>query len=216
MNKHTTVQSRFWSKILILGPDDCWNWKGPFKSTGYGAFEVHTGIQEMSHRMTWQLTHGLIPKGMCVCHRCDNPKCCNPAHLFLDTVGGNFQDMMRKGRHAKGHKAGAKDRRFSIFSVMEIRLLCNQGGMSGAELSRLFGNTAHEMNRILRGKAYGWVEGCTRPAGPVRMFAAEQVRKVRNLRREEGLSYAEIGRRTGIESGVVRRIAVGESYAWVD
>lgn len=85
---------RFWSRVDVGAPNACWEWQGARDSFGYGQ------AREATHRTAWALTHGPIPSGMCVCHRCDNPPCCNPDHLFLGTRADNNRD-----RHAKGRSA---------------------------------------------------------------------------------------------------------------
>jgi hypothetical protein len=80
--------------------DGCWNWKGVIGIRGYGRI----GTTGLAHRRSYEYTYGAIPKGMQVCHKCDNRKCVNPAHLFLGTNGDNLKDMTEKGRRARGSK----------------------------------------------------------------------------------------------------------------
>ena len=91
-------QDRFWKKVdRSGGPDACWPWTGCLQSMGYGA--THIGRKyTLAHRASWVWLRGDIPDGMFVCHRCDNPRCCNPAHLFVGTAQDNTDDMLAKGR----------------------------------------------------------------------------------------------------------------------
>lgn len=88
------------------GDAACWPWQGRTHG-GYGTLKVN-GTTAQAHRVAWELVNGPIPKGLCVCHSCDNRPCCNPAHLFLGTSADNTADCVAKGRQVKGvdcHKA---------------------------------------------------------------------------------------------------------------
>jgi hypothetical protein len=89
------AQARFWSRIPRT--TGCWEWKAGCFDNGYGAFKSQ-GKQYHAHRLVWELTRGKIPSGLLVCHKCDNPRCCNPEHLFLGTVSDNAKDAVAKGR----------------------------------------------------------------------------------------------------------------------
>ena len=92
-----TTVADFWSKVDVQGPDDCWLWKQSTDRHGYGQ-TGHDGLHWSAHRLAWQLSNGPIPDGLFVLHHCDNPPCCNPAHLFLGTQADNMADMVSKGR----------------------------------------------------------------------------------------------------------------------
>ena len=91
---------RFWEKVDRRGPNDCWPWQGGGKKDGYGSF--YTGERlDGAHRFSYELNKGPITDGLWVLHKCDNPRCVNPDHLFLGTQTDNMQDCSVKGR-AKG------------------------------------------------------------------------------------------------------------------
>ena len=92
---------RFWEKVDKTG--DCWIWTGGNNAQGYGHW--HDGTRHVGvHRYSYELTNGPIPKGFWVCHRCDNPACLKPAHLFLGKPKDNARDMVKKGRSLKGRR----------------------------------------------------------------------------------------------------------------
>jgi hypothetical protein len=91
--------------VPSLGP--CWYWKASLDGNGYGRFGAPKPFATTAHRFMWELVNGNVPKGILVCHKCDEGyppgdftyrKCCNPDHLFLGTFKENTQDMLRKGR----------------------------------------------------------------------------------------------------------------------
>jgi len=95
------VEKRFWGKVQKT--DSCWIWTGGTNGHGYGSLVIdHTGNHRIyAHRLSWIIHYGEILNGLQVLHKCDNPLCVNPEHLFLGTQKDNMDDMMAKGRKAK-------------------------------------------------------------------------------------------------------------------
>jgi hypothetical protein len=117
--KAPPLLERFWAKVDIRGDDECWPWTAAVrnKREGYGAFWLN-GRHQPAPRVAMILS-GTYIDGMQVCHRCDNPKCCNPKHLFLGTNLDNNQDKVLKGRHAFG--SGNGNAKLTDAAVREIR-----------------------------------------------------------------------------------------------
>ena len=94
---------RFWDRVEKTST--CWIWKGIILTTGYGQIGFRDNHHQSAHRFSYELHHGKIAKGMCVCHSCDNKKCVNPKHLWLGTSAQNTADREKKGRGVRGEKS---------------------------------------------------------------------------------------------------------------
>lgn len=93
-----SVVRRFWSKVAIGEPSECWEWLGA-KSRGYGLLSSKQGEAPFkAHRLAYELFVGTISSGQVVRHKCDNPSCCNPFHLDIGTHRDNVMDRVRRGR----------------------------------------------------------------------------------------------------------------------
>lgn len=96
------TEREFWENVDIRSADECWEWKRSKNTRGYGHLWMD-GRYKLAHRVALELaSHSCLLPGSKSLHRCDNPPCCNPAHLFPGTSARNTQDMVSKGRHSHG------------------------------------------------------------------------------------------------------------------
>lgn len=153
------VAPRFWLKVDKQGGDGCWLWTGAKHRKGYGRISVggKSDGQISTHRLSWILRFGPIKGRLLVCHRCDNPPCVNPDHLFLGTVSDNAKDAQGKGRLdaqlAKARAAcppnpGAK---LTEEQVGEMRALRGQG-WTLRSIGEMFGVSDGHVSNVVRGK----------------------------------------------------------------
>lgn len=129
---------RFWKKVDIRGPDECWPWLAGKASGGYGCFCVN-GHGHAAHRFAYEFSNGPIPDDLCVLHRCDNPPCCNPNHLFLGTIADNNRDRKLKGRTYRPIGIKHHNAKLTDTQVIEIRRLYSCGNVSHNQLANKFG-----------------------------------------------------------------------------
>lgn len=153
------VGERFWKFVEpIPEGDGCWIWTGSQTPKGYGYFWFTGGKWRSAHRASWEIHNGPIPDGLHVLHRCDNPPCVNPAHLFLGTGLDNSRDCYRKGRAKLGaQRFGAK---LDDAKVIEIRRrLANKEQQ--AAIAREFGISTAVLYNIRMGIKWKHVGGIT-------------------------------------------------------
>lgn len=149
------VKRLFWGRIdkksshkSYLGTR-CWEWSGYRMPKGYGQVGIN-GKVYLTHRVAYEIELGEIPEDLQVLHKCDNPPCCNPAHLFLGTNGDNRADMVQKGRQSSGEKHW--NHKLTNAQVDEIRQRYSKWGIGGEHstaLSKEFGVTARTIRHIV-------------------------------------------------------------------
>ena len=136
-NLDEQLLDRFWEKVDKRGENECWEWLGSKDKNGYGQIAVNS-IVTKAHRLSWELcSNDEIPEEMLICHRCDNPSCINPNHLFLGNQSDNMIDMLRKnrGKHPKGENH--YNAKLTEKDVLEIRKLINLN-KSCYEIGKMF------------------------------------------------------------------------------
>lgn len=141
--KTPEMLNSFWRRVPVT--DGCWEWNGQKHKTGYGIFDWK-GCPYLAHRVSYWLRHGEMPE-LCVLHRCDNPVCVRPGHLFLGTRPDNSRDMCLKLRQSKKLTADA---------VKEIRAR-GKAGETFAGLAREFGVSGEAVSKICRGENWKYL-----------------------------------------------------------
>lgn len=127
------AKERLWERVAIGADDECWEWQGYRDSGGYGHMRFGEKMW-LVHRVAAAVSGKAPKRAQVVCHTCDNPPCCNPAHLFTGSMADNMQDMVNKGR-ARGRKGEDHPRR--KLCEDDVRLIRNSG-FSVAVLAAIF------------------------------------------------------------------------------
>lgn len=134
----------FWSKVDKVA-DGCWLWQGTMSNGGYGFFDINAR-RYIASRAAYEIVCGPIPDNMCVCHKCDNPRCVRPDHLFLGTKGDNNRDCARKGR-VKNYRPALK---ITSEQMVEIYRLHRQG-TSVKKLAKVYGISEQSARSVALG-----------------------------------------------------------------
>lgn len=143
------LPQRFWAKVAIASPDDCWEWQASRTKGQYGQFKMDNA-RVLAHRVAYLLSNGPIPEGLLVLHRCDNPPCCNPAHLSIGTGKDNTRDMIERKRNPDFHGEKGANCKLTTRQVIEIRELHAQGTTEQTEIARRFHVTPQAINLIVK------------------------------------------------------------------
>lgn len=152
MPRWEAAERRFWAQVSKVG-SGCWEWTGARSSTGYGNF--YDRRLWLTHRYSWVMANGEIPRGLCVLHACDNRSCVNPAHLFLGTKRENSRDMATKGRHRVPSLKGAAhgEAKLTDAAVLDIRRRVAAGELQ-KHLAAEYGVSISLVSLVVRRKAW--------------------------------------------------------------
>lgn len=135
------IERRFWSHVDKRGPDECWLWTVSTRETGYGQMNI-ARIPEKAHRVSFLIAFGWLPPA--VLHKCDNPPCVNPRHLFGGTQADNMADAIAKGRHTSVGQRMPEGVRSTIVALAEC-------GLSQRAIARQVGVDRRTVGRVLKG-----------------------------------------------------------------
>jgi hypothetical protein len=140
------IVRRFWEKVDVRSPDECWPWLAFVGKRGYGMMRLLDASRQQkvitAHRIAHTLVYGTIPQGEGYCgtvirHSCDNRVCCNPFHLSPGSQRDNMQDAVTRGRTARGEKQPLS--KLTEAQVLEIRKSYSAGGVTQSQLAQKYG-----------------------------------------------------------------------------
>lgn len=152
-----TPAQRFWQKIERHGPEECWPWTGSTMNGGHGEFFVSPDRGRIpAHVFALELAGKSATAGQEGCHHCDNPPCCNPAHLYFGTRQQNIDDMWARGRGRRGSRHPFA--RLTEDKVKDLRVRFAEGE-SNTVLAQEYGICSGMVSNIVNGKAWKHVDG---------------------------------------------------------
>lgn len=143
--------SRFWSKVNVDSPLNCWEWQAYLNHSDYGMYQLDDR-PFYAHRISYFLEHGTLPEGIFILHRCDNPKCVNPNHLFTGTLEDNARDRAQKhrSRDSRGEKSGSA--KLCAMDIITIREILDNHPPKGTKtkLAAQYGITKATISKIVQ------------------------------------------------------------------
>lgn len=157
--KSTPLIERIASRSYVMD-SGCWEWSG-FRLRGQHGVMTFKRRHTYVHRLAWEFFNGAIPDGLFVCHRCDNPPCWNPDHLFLGTYNDNNQDCISKKRHSYGTRNGHA--KLTEDEVRRIATTYVPGTTTMQQVADQFGVSISRVYNIVRGRAWKQLDRITSP-----------------------------------------------------
>lgn len=151
MNIIDTGKIPFWNRVKKT--KKCWVWSGSIMMSGYGRININNK-HYYAHRLSFEIHNGAVPKGLYVCHKCDNKKCIRPSHLFLGTPLDNMIDKTKKGRQAHNVGEFAGGAKLTNKDVEEIKSSYQRRIITQEMLSKKFKVSRRHIGNILQAKRW--------------------------------------------------------------
>lgn len=151
-----TLPRRFWSKVDKRSADECWLWTGATRRGDYGHISRgRRGDGSVgAHVLSFELAHGALPAGCEVCHSCDNPPCCNPAHLFAGTRSANMLDAGSKGRLRLPDSSGIANGNARLTTADVAAIRGAAGTVPQRELAHRYGVSKSTISAVVCGETW--------------------------------------------------------------
>jgi len=184
---------RFWDKVDVGEKDECWEWTGGRDPNGYGTFWYQKEFDK-AHRVVMRL-QGHDVRGATVCHKCDNPSCVNPNHLWVGTQQQNMRDMTKKGRNTG----------MAPETAYEIRLK-HDSGVDISDLAEEYDRSWHTIRAILLGERFKDAGGPTTSTGAYHELPEQKREEVRQRYKKEDISIRDLAEDYPVSHGTIYNI----------
>jgi hypothetical protein len=169
--KMRSLEQRLWSRVSINDATGCWEWEGAHTPWGCGTISVRPGVWARVPRLAYEMLVGPIPPGHFVCHHCDNPPCCNPAHLFTGTCKDNVADCIQKGRFHTGRLREGLNPRIKLTRSVVLQAAERiRAGVVPSVIGKELGISAGSVESIAGGRTWSWFTGIA--VGSIRRWRA--------------------------------------------
>ena len=201
------LTEKFW-KSVTKSEQECWNWEGS-KVRKYGYITIQQPVKIGVHRFSWILHNGDIPEGLYVCHKCDNPSCCRPDHLFLGTQAQNMADKKSKGRgFIKMRYCNSKLTAEQIFKIREDY---RPHKVTQKILSQQYGVSRENIHYILKGKSWKHFPTANPEKDERYKLSDIQIKEIKELSSQKEFSARKLAKRYNVGKSQILRILKNES-----
>lgn len=206
------IKEKFLSKTKRLN-NGCLEWQLRKDKDGYGSFRNQNNKVVRAHRLSWELHKGMIPNGLLVLHKCDNPSCVNPEHLFLGTQKDNMSDMSNKKRHLFGEK----NKKAKLTDTLVLNLIdkYNTKKFSQQELAKIFNITQANVSSIVLGKTWTHLNLNVVKTNKSRKLSTSDVLNIRKLS-FNGSSTKQLSDKYGISKEQISNIINRKQWTQIE
>jgi len=206
------AKERFWGHVVKT--ETCWNWAQAVVGVSYGMlYDAQADRKILAHRLSWEIHYGSIPAGKNVLHKCDNPACVNPVHLFLGEHADNMSDMSDKGRARGGNAALIPE------EIRYLRKAFATAEHSARELAQMFEVSCATVYNIISRRTCGAIQDDTENGAlPTQhgnqgeVLSDDEVRFIRKARSLASYSVPELARLFGVTKVTVYKVVRRETY----
>jgi len=162
INQFSSLRERFDAQYEPVTESGCWIWTGSLSSRGYGTIK-HKYKTKSAHRVSYELHHGEIQEGKVVCHKCDNPSCVNPSHLYAGTLSDNARDKVKRNRC--NPTRGTKNPRAKLNNEQVLTIFRSKE--NGSILADAYGVSRTTVSEIKSGRKWGWLTAANNRRGNI-------------------------------------------------